>query len=147
MSNIDLYMTLPTSDTNGGDLDLAAPSIDSSGTQTVDLAITYGTEVVKQIVYNRIRTQAPDWFVHPTLGGNLDDLIGEPNTKDTAQRGVKSITEALTYGKFLSAGDFSITAVPVNREEVLFAIRIKMPEKEIVVPIQFSYNYGLKLVG
>jgi hypothetical protein len=145
--NIDLYMTMPSADGNGGDLELAAPLTGSDGTQTVDLALSYGINVTKQIIYARIRTQAPDWFVHPTLGGNLEDLIGEPNTKDSANRGIKCITDALTYGSFLSTGDFTVQAIPVNKEEILFVIRVTSQRNNVVVPIQFSYNYGMKLVG
>ncbi len=146
MKNIDLYMTMPDMDGPGGDLQITAPRVDSEGNTVVDLAISYSNQVIKQIVYSRIITQAPDWFVHPTLGGNLEDLIGEPNTKETAQLGVRAITDALTYDNFLDIGSFTVKAVPVNRDEILFVIRVEGWQQDTIIPIQFNYNYGMKLV-
>jgi hypothetical protein len=146
MENIDLYMSGPSGDDPGGDLELAAPVTDADGNQVVDLALSYGQDVIKQIVYARIKTQAPDWFVHPELGGNLEDLIGEPNTRETADKGVTLITNALKYGDFLEDTDFTIRVMPVNRDEILFVIRIFNDREEILIPIQFSYSYGMKLV-
>jgi hypothetical protein len=139
-------MSGPSGDNPGGDLELAAPTIDENGDQIVDLALSYGQDVIKQIVYARIKTQAPDWFIHPKLGGNLEDLIGEPNTRETAEKGIKLITNALKYDNFLEDSDFTVRVVPINKDEILFVIRILNLSEEILIPIQFSYNYGMKLV-
>ena len=147
MKNIDLGMSLLYNGDEGGDLQLSAPFTNKNGEVVADLALAYGNQVTRNIVYTRIRTQAPNWFLHPTLGGNLEDLVGEPNTKDTAQRGVTFITNALMYDNFLEEDRFTVRAIPVNREEILFVIVINSRPNDIVVPIQFNYNYGMKLVG
>lgn len=147
MADVDLFMTRPTKNSAGGDMELSAPKINEDGERIVDLGVSYGADALKQIAYTRIRTQAPDWLIHPNMGGNLEDLIGEPNTRNTAQRGVKMIRDALTYGEFLSVGEFTVKAVPVNKEEILFIVRIdNWLGEEVVLPIQFNYNYGMKLV-
>lgn len=146
MRDVDLYMSKPSSDNQGGDLGLSAPMLDENGEHVVDLALSYHKDVLKQIVYARVVTQAPDWFIHPKLGGNLEDLIGEPNTRSTAEAGINLINNALTYGDFLKDEEFIVKAIPVNREEVLFIIRVTGLAEEVVIPIQFNYKYGMKLV-
>ena len=139
-------MTTPSGDKPGGDIQTSAPRTNEDGEQVFDIALSYGVDTLKQNIYARVKTQAPDWFLHPNLGGNLEDLIGEPNTRDTAQKGIKLIHDALTYGDFLTDGEFNVKAVPINKEEVVFFIVVDGVTGQVTVPIQFSYNYGMKLV-
>ncbi|MCW4012302.1 MAG: hypothetical protein NWF07_04835 [Candidatus Bathyarchaeota archaeon] len=141
---IDLSMTL-FSDEDSGDLQLAAATYTEGGVEKRDLALTTSQDAIKQIVYSRIRTQAPDWFLHPSLGGNLEDLIGEPNTKETARVGIQSIQDALTYDGFMGMGQFEIRAIPISADEIVFIIKIYYDNQDIIIPLAFSYTYGLQL--
>jgi hypothetical protein len=151
----DILLGAPKLDTNGNLLYLHADrTIDVEqyqngvqGKTIQDMAYSLGRDALRQVIINRLKTDAPDWFHYPTMGGNLTDLIGEPNTKDTGQRGVVMITEVLTYGNLLDAANLSIRAVPVNSEDILFLITVKTKDNDVFkLPIVFNLNHGLKEV-
>lgn len=117
------------------------------GKMIKDLSYTIGRDAWRQIIINRLKTDAPDWYHHPTLGGNLTDLIGEPNTRTTGELGALYITNALTYGGFLSATQVAVRAVPVSENEIIFFISVDIDDDEPYrMPIVFNLNYGLKEV-
>lgn len=132
---IDLAMSM--SKDGAGDIILSVPR-----NGKVDLAISYEEDVLKQMIYSRLKTQNPDWFMHEGIGANLEDLIGEPNTRETAAKGVSLIKQSLMYGGFLTLYEFSVRAVPVNNKEVLFIVKIHSSD-EIVIPILFDYEHGI----
>ena len=77
----------------------------------------------------------------------LSDLVGEPNTKETALRGAEYIEQALTYKGFLSPADFSIRPVPISEQEILYLLTIHLPdEDEFKLPLVFDVHRGLKEV-
>lgn len=140
--------------TPDGDLILGEQAHDSNdnplstddGRPIRDLTYVTGEEAIKQLVTNRIKTQAPDWFLHPQMGGNLEDLIGEPNTRETGEVGVQKLYDVLTYDGFLHRNQLEIRAVPVSLKEVIFFITVTFDSEdyEVVVPVPFSYTEGLK---
>lgn len=112
-----------------------------------DIGVVRGKQSIVQVIKNRLLTDNPDWFHHPTMGSDLTDLIGEPNTRETAYKGVDYITNALTYNNFLSPGEFSIRPVPISETEILFVLTIALPnEDEFRLPLVFDIERGLKEV-
>jgi hypothetical protein len=163
MAKIDWSMT------EEGDLVLGAPKVDASnntlyyhddesidiyefkdgraGKKICDLAYTIGRDAWKQIIFNRLKTDAPDWFHHPKMGGNLTDFIGELNTRETGNLGAEAITTALTYAGLLTADQVNVRPVPINAEEIMFFITINIDDSEPYrLPIVFNLNSGLKEV-
>jgi hypothetical protein len=110
-----------------------------------DLSYVAGKAARKQVIFNRLKTDDPDWYHHPGMGGNLTDLIGEPNTRETGELGVQYITRSLTYHSFLSATQLSVRAVPISEEEIVFFITILLDDDEPYrLPITFNLTHGLK---
>ena len=149
--------------TEDGDLSLGDPMVDEEGQilykqldgsvsldkgeqgkEIRDIGWVYDEEAEKQIVMNRLRTDAPDWFHHPVLGGNLSDLIGEPNTRETGEKGAISITRALTYQNFYSPNQASVRPVPISPNEIVFLIDIaKFSNSVYRIPLIFNLEHGL----
>lgn len=149
--------------TDDGDLALGEPQLSSDGQKlyrhldgtidTVkgmtgkelrDLSYTYGLDVEKQIIMNRLKTDAPDWFCHPNMGGNLSDLIGEPNTQATGDRGVAYIKAALTYNGLYSESQISVSRVPISISEILYLITItKFNGEPYQLPLVLNIEHGL----
>lgn len=129
--------------TDDGDLVLTADDVGSDGNLIQDLSYISLEEALQQIVKSRIRTDAPDWFIHPTMGGNLSDLIGEPNTRENAALGVEALTRVLTYDNFLTLEQIEVRAVPINKQDIIFYINITVESGDITIPIPFSYTEGL----
>lgn len=163
MAKIDFAMTPE------GDLDFGAPQTDENGnvlylhfdlTVTTDqykngilgkpmreMAYVIGRDAWKQIIYNRLRTDAPSWYHHPRMGGNLTDLIGEPQTEATGILGVKYIINALTYEGLFTMAQISVRATPINSTEIVFFIDIDIDDGEPYrLPVVFNLDYGLKEV-
>lgn len=116
-----------------------------AGTQIKDLSYKIGRDAWHQIIVNRLKTDAPDWYHHPTMGGNLTDLVGEPQTKDTGLLGAQYIVNALTYGGLLSATQVSVRPTPINENEIMFLITLDINDSEPYrMPLIFNLNYGLK---
>ena len=72
--SIDLYFS------NAGDL-----ALDNSN----DIASTEGDMLLsfRQEIFNRVRSEFQDWTLHPWIGAGLSDIIGEPNSRETAEIG------------------------------------------------------------
>ncbi|GAK42060.1 hypothetical protein TCA2_4552 [Paenibacillus sp. TCA20] len=96
----------------GIDGDLIAGQPDTDG--LVDLLMTSDYESARQDISNRARTQTGDWRSHPQIGGDLELLEGEPNTRDTANQGVSQLLQTLTYDGRFAAGDVEVRAVPID---------------------------------
>jgi hypothetical protein len=115
------------------------------GKMICDMAYTTGRMAIKQIIMNRLKTDAPDWYHHPQMGGNLSDLIGEPNTSNTGNLGAQYIAGALTYGRMFAPEQIYVKATPISAEEIMFFITINIDDREPYrLPIVFNLNYGLK---
>lgn len=121
----------------------------SNGKEIKDLTYNYGTDAEKQIIMNRLKTDAPDWFHHPTMGGNLSDLVGETQSRETAAKGAALIKDALTYQNLYSESQVEVGYVPVSMNEILFIITItKFREEPYQLPLTFDLEHGLlKIYG
>lgn len=154
--------------TDDGDLALSEPQLNSNGEKLYkhmdgsidtdkamdgkelrDLMLTFGSDAEKQIIMNRLKTDAPDWFHHPSMGGNLSDLVGEPNTKDTGMRGASYIKAALTYKDLYSSSQIEVRPIPVSASEILFLITVTKLNGDVYqLPLTFNLEHGLlKIYG
>jgi hypothetical protein len=163
MAKIDFSLT------EDGDLALGAPKVDPLDNKTIyyypstgttskdkyvgalegipvcDLSYMTGRFAYKQLVMSRLRTDAPDWYHHPTMGGNLSDLIGEPNNQDTGNLGAGYITKALTYDGLFLPEQVYVRPVPVSAEDIVFFVSLNLGDSEPYrLPIVFNLNSGLK---
>ncbi|WP_067923524.1 hypothetical protein [Alicyclobacillus shizuokensis] len=85
---------------------------------TGDLALTEQWECPRQDMTNRIRTQTGDWSTHPDIGGDLELLEGEPNTRATADQGAAQILRTLTFDGRFSPADLTIRPVPTSIDQI-----------------------------
>lgn len=149
--------------TEDGDLALGEPQLDVSGEtlyihldgtldtdkredgkELRDIGLVEDLDADKQVILNRLRTDSPDWYHHPTMGGNLTDLIGEPNTRETASIGVSYITAALTYDKLYDNTQLVVRGIPLSPEEIVFMIEIiKYGNRVTRLPLVFNLQKGL----
>lgn len=149
-----------------GDLLLGPPRIDSDGAilyrhpdgsitteeglngkVLYDFAYVRNRDALRQNIMNRLKSDNPDWYHHSKIGGNLSDLIGEPNTKETGDLGATYIYNSLTYSNLVSPYVLSVRPVPINSNEILFLITIDMgTEESYKLPVVFNLERGLKEV-
>jgi hypothetical protein len=115
-----------------GDLVLGQPN--ESG--LVDLLLTKEFESARQDIASRSRTQTGDWRSHPKIGGDLELLEGEPNTRATGMAGVSQLMETLTYDGRFRSQDLQIRPVPVSLEQIDFYVMLDTGEELPVVQVQ-----------
>lgn len=65
-----------------------------------------------------------DWFVYPGRGASIDDFVGEPNNKQTANRLHDRIRVSLTSMGLVDENDLNINIVPVSIHKLLIIIQI-----------------------
>lgn len=119
--------------------------IREDGVEMRDIGLVEDLEAERQIIMNRLRTDAPDWYHHPAMGGNLTDLIGEPNTRQTGTKGAELIHRALTYKGLYHSQQIKVRPVPLNPETILFLIEIIRYNNAGVIrlPVTFDLTHGL----
>ena len=104
-----------------------------------DFDITKGTESLEQDVYNRAKTNNPDWYLHDGIGADLEDLRGEPNTREVGERGASSLFSALTYGDRINAYDVKVRPVPTKANEITLYTFINTGEsKPLMMPFKVN---------
>lgn len=103
--------------------------VDSTG----DFAVTSDYESPRQDINNRIQTQKGDWRSHQNLGADLELLEGEPNTRETGDRGSTQLYESLSYDNRFSLEDIEVRAVPTSIEEIQFFITLNTDENAPLV--------------
>lgn len=115
----DYYMT------DSGDL-----AVSSNG----DLAITPDTkEQLRQQAHIRLATQRGDFLSYPFLGGDLQRLIGRPNTVEIARFGAKLIERTLSYDNLIPSGSIKFNSItPTAPDTIVFNFSIPYGKKEYI---------------
>jgi len=108
-----LYDKIDICLTPSGDLSLASGS---------DLSLIAASGVLKQDITFRVRTSYGEFEPHPNVGADIDELIGEPNTKETAKVGESKIVHSLTADGMVRNMDLYVRGVPVALEKIVFYI-------------------------
>ncbi|MGL4820212.1 MAG: hypothetical protein ACRC5C_09545 [Bacilli bacterium] len=144
----DLVADTPKTDREGNliyvDVDGEETTFGQPGMQLVrDISLAGGTQVEKQIIINRIMTENPDWLHHKSIGADLVELIGMPNTRETGQIGIEKIKDCLTKDGFLKEEQMDIRCVPVNGETILFKIEIRKEWETIQLFFEYNIELGL----
>ena len=107
----DLYMS------ESGDLRVA-PGGDLGVTET-----TWREDA--QNAYIRIMTSPGDFLLYPTIGADLTQLYGKPQSENTANLGVRIITDALEReGAFIGKA-IDVVGVPTGPQTIRFDVKVK----------------------
>lgn len=97
----------------------------------------------------RVMSSDPD-VIDPTEKDfccNLEDLIGLPNTVETAQLGIEKITRSLTHDGLVSQDDLYIRPTPVNRTMMVFFVFVKKESGdnmyfEVIINFELGVTIG-----
>lgn len=65
-----------------------------------------------------------DWELYPNRGANLDDFIGEPNTRNTASRIKSRLQLAILSTGLITDSDLSIKIIPVSKYALMTIINV-----------------------
>lgn len=103
---------------------------------------------VCQQAFIRIMTEIGDYVLYPDLGTSLEEnLVGLPNTPETAELGKSLIRASLKKGRTSTFIPF-IKAIPVGPQAIRFDIYFTIGSKtELGLSIQQSLNTTFALEG
>lgn len=96
--------------------------IDVTG-DVLDTSSNFLRSIVNE-VQTVIKSESLDWEKDVTLGSDLSDFQGEPNTADTGQAIQDRIKAALVNQGIVQSGDLTVKVVPVHNNQVMIMIRI-----------------------
>ena len=77
-----------------------------------------------QQAYIRIMTEQGDWSLYPSLGSQLSELYGMPQSEATANYGIALIKEALDREGRFTGKQVSIGAVPTGPQTIRFDLYV-----------------------
>lgn len=79
----------------------------------------------KQFIYMWLKYSKGDFRDYPDVGLNLDDFVGEPNTRETANSIKSRIINGLIAAGIVRAGDIDVSIIPIDLHSILITISIK----------------------
>lgn len=116
---VDLYWTLDGDYEVGRDGDLRDTKFDD-------------TRSMQQEIRTRLQSSFYDWATWPNGGANLQDLLGRPNNKLTAEEAKSRVISSLTQDGFLVAQNIKVRYLPVARDQIIFFIECRVKSTSIV---------------
>jgi hypothetical protein len=110
-----------------------------------DLRMAEPSGVLKQDVVFRVMTDYNDFTPHPDVGADLSALIGEQNTRKTAQSGEQKIARSLTKDGRIISSDLMVKAVPINLDSIVYYIFINdgVSVLNVTPDMAFDLNRGI----
>ena len=104
-----------------------------------DVKLVNGIDWLAQEVNKIIRTNNPDWIMHPRVGAGLDDFAGLPNTRDVASQIQTRLHDKITEEGITYPGVLSVRVVPLTVDSIMCYITIEVEGQQLPVT-KFIYD-------
>lgn len=98
-----------------------------------DLELVNGHDWFIQEVMKILKTNNPDWELHPNAGASLEDFVGQPNTRDVGRAMETRIYEKISEEGLNFPGKLTVRAVPLSTHEVYVYILLEVEDIRISV--------------
>lgn len=114
-----------------------------------DFMTTPASGVLKQDIAFRLRTNPGEFYVHQDVGAGLDELIGEPNTRENAQIGEDKIYYSILNDGFVARQDLYVRGVPLSLESLFYYVFVNdgLQRLNVSPDVIFSMMNGLKNIS
>lgn len=114
---------------DGGDLQIST---------TGDLAITDTTwRDYSQQAYIIMMTPVTDFALYPTIGTELESLLGMPQTQETGEYGCQLVRNALLRNGKFTGVPIQVKAVPTSQQAIRFDVYITVGSRsEMIISIE-----------
>jgi hypothetical protein len=116
-----------------------------------DIAVTSGGDIAlcdshwrdySQQAYIILMTATSDYALYPSLGADLEELVGMPQSKETGDYGIALIRQAFTRNGKFSGIPIDIKAVPVSLQGIRFDIYITAGSRTEMI-LSIEQNLGI----
>lgn len=105
-----------------------SPDGDFELTEDGDFALARGENCLIDDIDMAVKTQKGDSSVYPDLGADLEELIGQPNTRDLAAEGASRIVGELVSKGIAKMNEIEVIPIPVG-QTILYYVFIDGAEK------------------
>jgi hypothetical protein len=93
-----------------------------------------------QQIYIRLMTEPGDFAAYPSLGTDLAQLYGMPQSKETGDYGARLIRAALEKEDVFKGRNIIINSVPTSKDSIRFDVHIVTDNNQ---PITISVDQSL----
>lgn len=83
-----------------------------------------GLQSLKEQLHIVCSSSLGDWEIYPNKGADLDDFIGESNTRETGERIRERVMLSIIGAELVNADDLEVRVLPVSLQRVLIVIKI-----------------------
>ena len=99
-------------------------------------------------IHTEMTNERGDWDLEPSIGANLLDFIGEPNTRVTGEKIKQRIISVLTRPELISTADLTVEVAPVSIHAIAIVLIIRVastPNNSVVADVlilNYLYDYS-----
>jgi len=96
-----------------------------------------------QEIRTRCQSERKDWAIHPNLGANLSDLLGQPSGKLLAEEGKTRIINSLTQGGYIPQSLIRVRYLPIGPTRILYDVGVTVGAQGVqaqIVKAQLLYD-------
>lgn len=126
--NVDLYWT------QEGDF-----ALDMSREDLLSTKDDHYRCLVQQIL-TRVMSNKGDWDLQSSLGCDVSNFLGQPNTRVTGQRLQERIVSELTREGLITPSALRVDVVPTGKSSVEIFIQVAPPGSRQAVRLSFGYD-------
>jgi hypothetical protein len=91
-----------------------------------DILTITGPATLQQEIVFRLKTKQGDYLYFPECGASLENLVGWPNSEDTANEGEYLIQNALTHDGFIPSEAITVTSYPMDEQTIVFNVFVDL---------------------
>lgn len=107
-----------------------------------DLKLVRSNDELVQGIRFRCMTVVGDFILQPNCGASLEDLLGEPNTRETGALMESMIISALTHDGFIDPSLLTVTAFPVSLTALSALIIVTTSEAPVRIGVTVDLVEG-----
>lgn len=109
-----------------------------------DIGLVNGIDWFVQEVNKIVRTNNPEWELHPNVGASLEDFAGQPNVREVGRAIEERLHAKITEDNIQFPGTLSIKVVPVSISDIKVYINLEIEDRTVPVShVVFDYNNGV----
>ena len=100
-----------------------------------------------QEVRTRVMSALGDWSLYPDQGADIEQFVGEPNNKRTAEAIKTRIVGAITKNGLVNNSDLKVRYMPIDIDKIMFRIGITVLPTSLnggsnFLGVNFLYDYS-----
>jgi hypothetical protein len=93
-----------------------------------------------QRVLTRIQSRRGEWATQPSVGANLGQFVGKPNTEEIAGKIRQTISSELVQDGLLRGTEFGVDVFPISKTQIAIAIIVNPPRVGGQIVLTLTYD-------